>query len=52
MTESSSILPENYQKDLRPNLNQSPVKIKFSMKMNSISQVNMDTMVCTPLFYG
>ena len=44
---NSAIVPDGYQRDLRPPGvdEKGPVIIGFSMKMNSISEVNMDTMV-------
>ena len=42
---STGIIPEDYHKDLRPILDNKPVKVSFSMKLNSISEVNMETMV-------
>ncbi|XP_018015416.1 glycine receptor subunit alpha-2 [Hyalella azteca] len=45
---SFSMTPPGYQKDLRPQqVNGGPVVVGFSMKMNSISQVNMETMSVT-----
>ncbi|KAF2367138.1 Neurotransmitter-gated ion-channel transmembrane domain [Trinorchestia longiramus] len=45
---TSTITPPGYQKDLRPRQpGGGPVVVSFSMKMNSISQVNMETMSVT-----